>query len=220
MCSLFLLQGNHLQKVIDLMSRLNPQLRTSLRPLHIEQKMARVLPDKLLLLKFNEQLHILSSKAFSDGILEFAQDAVASPTGRAIFGRPHAARIYDDMITSFLCSNYFPPIRLEVGCLVPCHVAMAGIRFGCDLTALLCAAQRGRSIALRGLCAHACICTVTRCHAPKQLHSSANWLTHLHDMPSAGAHEPHSPGARRCEALQRPRLPQRGLRRQPAGADG
>ena len=62
-------------------------------------------------------------------------------TGHTIFGRPHAARIYEeDMIICYLNNNYFPPIRLEVGCLVPCHVAMACIGFGCDQTALLCAA--------------------------------------------------------------------------------
>ena len=37
---------------------------------------------------------------------------------------------------------------------------------------------------------------------------------------ATGAHEPHNPGARRCEALQRPRLHQRWLWRQPAGDDG
>lgn len=137
---LLLLQVSHMQKVVGMMMRLNPQLRSELTPLHTEAKLKRQLPDKAELLRFNMKLHQLSIKAFSDGLYLFVRDAAYSQTISAVFNRAHALRMYDDLFTSFLCGNYFPPMRLEVSwvCGLYCFQPLAcDIRTLCSVRCML-----------------------------------------------------------------------------------
>lgn len=55
----------------------------------------------------------------------YLDDVLSSKTHSAIFGRKAAMLLFDDVLTSFLCSNYIPPLRLEVSVLCVCaHAAI------------------------------------------------------------------------------------------------